>query len=326
MNTMYNFDDIALVPEFSSVSSRADVDTSFALTDGSPFTFRVPVCPSNMRCSISEDLCKTLSESEYFYIMHRFDNNNYSFVKTANEELWRFISISIGVSEADFNVLEDIVRDGYRVDCVTVDIAHGHCHAMMELLPRLNELLPRATIIAGNVATPIAVSDLYHWGADVVKVGIGGGSVCSTKLKTGFTSPMFSCLEACAIQNHGVPIIADGGVKHNGDIAKALVAGARFAMAGNMFVACKDSPTRTIYPGPATKLLSGYTKIYFGSASKENKGNSKHIEGFQTTVVGNHLSYKEKLTEIQEDLSSAVSYAGGKDLSCFPNVAYNVVK
>jgi GMP reductase len=258
--------------------------------------------------------------------MHRFDQDTYDFVRTANEEVWRFISVSIGVSETDFNVLKDIAGDGYRIDCVTVDIAHGHCAAMQELLPRLNELLPRTTIIAGNVATPIAVSDLYNWGAHVVKVGIGGGSVCSTKLKTGFTYPMFSCLDACSAHNYDVPLIADGGIKHNGDIAKALVAGARCAMAGNMFVACTDSPARTIYPGPSSNLLTGYSKVYFGSASRENKGNSKHIEGFQTILKGNHLTYDEKLTEIQEDLSSAVSYAGGKNLSCFADVSYNIVR
>lgn len=326
MNQALNFDDVALVPELSVLASRADADTSFTLTDGSPFSFKVPVTPANMRCSISENLAKMLSENGYFYIMHRFDVDNYEFVKCANEEVWRFISISTGVSQSDFEALNKIANAGYRVDCITVDIAHGHCVSMQDLLPKLKELFPRSHLIAGNVATPTAVRDLYSWGADVVKVGIGGGSVCSTKLKTGFTWPMFSCVEGCVEHNPDVPVIADGGVQHNGDIVKSLVAGARCAMAGNMFVACKDSPARSIYPGPSSTLLTGYSKIYFGSASRENKGNAKNIEGFQTMITGNHMTYLEKLIEIQEDVSSGISYAGGKDLSCLPNVTYNIVK
>ena len=156
---------------------------------------------------------------------------------------------------------------------------------------------------------------------DAIKGGIGGGSVCSTKLKTGFTFPMFSCLQSCS-RVCDIPIIADGGAIHNGDIAKALVAGASMVMSGSMFIGCIDSPAEIVYARPGK--ISGYSKVYYGSASEHNKGQKKHVEGFKRLVTVNGLTFEEKFLEIQEDLSSAISYAGGVDLTCFGGVEYGL--
>jgi GMP reductase len=188
---------------------------------------------------------------------------------------------------------------------------------MKSMIKHIKKSLPETKIIAGNVATPDAVEDLAEWGADVVKVGIGQGSPCTTKDKTGFTTPMFSCVQACAhFYPLNVPLIADGGIKSNGDIAKALVAGATMVMAGSIFAACSDSPATS------STINDVSHKAYFGSASLENKGHNNHIEGKLTQVVDNNMSYKEKLAEIKQDLQSSISYSGGLGLDSFCNTKY----
>jgi GMP reductase len=322
------FADIFLIPEYSELASRSEANTSLTL-GSSIHEFHIPVMPSNMKCCINTSLAKQLSKEEYCYSMHRFGIDLYEFVRCANEELWPTISVSIGVSDKDLDVVKKLCDEGYRIDFLTVDIAHGHCKHMHKALSTLRKLDIKMFLIAGNVATPHGVEDLAEWGADAVKVGIGGGSVCSTKLKTGFTYPMFSCLQECAQSAYDVPIIADGGIRHNGDVVKALVAGASMVMAGNMFVACSDSPAETIYPGP-NNVSAGYYKLYFGSASAQNKGEYyptvRHIEGFQRRIQGNHMTYMQKMIELKQDISSAISYAGGKDLSIFKDSTYGVCK
>jgi GMP reductase len=157
-------------------------------------------------------------------------------------------------------------------------------------------------------------------GADAVKVGIGGGFACTTKDKTGFTYPMFSCIIECA-KDRDVPVIADGGVRCNGDIAKALIAGASMVMCGSIFAACSDSPA------PLVKDAHGRRyKQYFGSASVHNKIEKKNIEGTMKLMDTDAFTYLEKMEEIKQDLQSAISYAGGCNLGALnlSKVAYGV--
>ena len=318
----YSFDSISLLPRKSHISSRSKADTKQKLGDK---TFELPVVPSNMLCVINEDIARFLSESGYFYIMHRYDVDIESFVRTANEESWKTISISIGAKDIETTLLDSMQSKGYKIDFLTIDVAHGHSESMRYMIRQVKKYFPDVFLIAGNVATQGGVGDLQDWGADAVKVGIGGGSPCSTKYKTGFTCPMFTCVQDCSTISK-VPLIADGGIRHNGDIAKSLVAGASFAMVGSLFAACTDSPAETVYPGPNAKILTGYSKRYFGSASFQNKGHKKHIEGFETLITGNSMSYAEKLEELKQDLQSAISYAGGEDLSAMDRVYYVINK
>lgn len=196
---------------------------------------------------------------------------------------------------------------------------------MKRMIEFIKDNLPDAKIIAGNVATPQAVTDLSRWGADIVKVGVGQGSPCTTKDKTGFTVPMFSCTQSCSNLYSGdfegkghkkIPIIADGGVSCNGDVAKALVAGAKMVMAGGLFAACTDSPAKLI------KFNGDYLKGYYGSASYENKGRLNHIEGKLNAIEDNRMTYERKLEEIGEDIQSAISYAGGDNVEAFNSVEF----
>jgi len=301
----YKYEHISLVPEYSRLLSRSDAKTEVMLGKK---RFKLPIIPSNMKSVINKDIAEWMSNNRYMYVMHRFGIDNYEFVLNANKNDWNNISISIGVQTVDYDLVKKIADNNLDVDYITVDIAHGHCLSMKNIISYIKKTLPSTFVIAGNVATRQAVKDLADWGADCAKVGIGQGHVCTTKDKTGYTYPMFTCTRECS--NSKIPIIADGGVRCNGDIAKAIAAGGHMVMAGSLFSACLDSP------GDNVTLAGGKIgKKYFGSASEKNKGNKRHIEGVEKTIESNYMSYAEKLQEIKEDLQSSISYAGGTTLN-----------
>jgi GMP reductase len=317
MDISLHYENVFLKPNFNSVQTRANIDTSILFCDKE---FKLPVVPANMKCCVDFDTCQMLDSKHYFYIMHRFDHDIFAFVKDANEAFFNNISISVGIQFKDKALVNNIGNHKLRVDFITIDVAHGHHSKVADQIKIIKDNLPDTKVIAGNVATPQGVEYLHSAGADAVKVGIGGGYACTTKDKTGFTYPMFSCVLECAKENIA-PIIADGGVRSNGDIAKALVAGANMVMCGSIFAACSDSPA------PIVKDASGRRyKQYYGSASIHNKVDKKNIEGTMKLMETDSFTYNEKLLEITQDLQSAISYAGGCNLGSLNlnNVSYGV--
>ena len=338
--TYYSYQDVFLKPRYSEFHSRSEADTS--ITFGNQ-TFKLPVVPANMECTMNVDKAKYMSENDYFYIMHRFNKDknepantdNKKFIELANNENWKTISISLGVKNEDVDLIEHCISNKLRIDFLTLDIAHSHSVRMKEMLAYLNRMyrsdictVERPFIIAGNVASAGAVVDLENWGADATKVGIAQGDACTTYGQTGFGAPMFSCIQECA-DIATKPIIADGGIRTNGDFAKALVAGGHMVMAGSIFAACIDSPAETVYREIITNELSnrGAGKIivkpyktYYGSASAKNKGANVHVEGRVVELECNKMTYAEKLHEITESLQSSISYAGGD----FSEVEYGI--
>ena len=309
------YSDICLIPNYSECMSRSDIDPSVDLFGKK---FLLPIIPANMKSVINIDIARWMSSHGFFYIMHRFDRDLAEDV--ANAQDWDNISFSVGVKTKDKMAIQKISKRGHRVDYLTIDIAHGHCKRMEIMIKWIKKHLPNTKIIAGNVSTQQAVSNLKEWGANLVKVGIGQGSPCTTKDKTGFTMPMFTCTKLCAnvslYDEEPVPIIADGGIRCNGDIAKALSVGAKMVMAGGLFASCTDSPAAII------DINGVQHKAYFGSASIENKGHSNHVEGKLNNIPNNGMTYGEKLNEITQDLQSAISYAGGEDLSGLKNAKH----
>jgi GMP reductase len=308
---------VFLKPNFNTIKSRAEIDTNVSFCG---YNFKLPVLPANMKCCIDESTCELLDKNGYFYVMHRFDNDIQSFVRYANSRKFDVVSISIGIQQKDRNLLTAIAQSMMKVDFITIDVAHGHHSKVADQIKHIKEILPATKIIAGNVATFHGVEYLHGVGADAVKVGIGGGYACTTKDKTGFTFPMFSCIIECA-KDRDIPVIADGGVRCNGDIAKAITAGASMVMCGSIFAACSDSPA------PLVKDANGRRyKQYFGSASAHNKIEKKNIEGTMKLMETDSFTYLEKFDEIKQDLQSAISYAGGCNLGALNmhRVSYGV--
>jgi GMP reductase len=330
MDKALKYEDICLVPNYSKCNSRSELST---FTVFGRQRFKLPIVPANMKSVISWELAEWMTKNRYFYIMHRFDSeeDRLQFLHVANHDDWQTISISVGVNDSEKEFLIKAASLNQRIDYITIDIAHGDCLNMVKMIKHTKRCFPEAFLIAGNVATPQGVVNLSEAGADAVKVGIGQGSPCTTKDKTGFTMPMFSCVGQCTglsknrtfelgdEESESIPIIADGGVKCNGDIAKALVAGANMVMAGGLFATCSDSPAETI------KIDGKVCKAYFGSASAQNKGHNNHIEGTLKNLTSDGMTYATKLKEIQQDLQSSISYAGGINIECLKEVGFNTV-
>jgi len=322
MDISLHYDNIFLRPNLNFVNTRSDISTQVNFLGRN---FKLPVIPANMKCCVDFDICQRLDSKYYFYIMHRFDHDIFAFIKDANECFFNIISVSVGIQEKDRALISNISKHRLRVDFITIDVAHGHHSKVADQVKYIKDKLPNTKVIAGNVATREGVDYLAIAGADAVKVGIGGGYACTTKDKTGFTHPMFSCVMECAASENfqylDVPIIADGGIRCNGDIAKALVAGAKMVMCGSIFAACSDSPA------PIVKDASGRRfKQYYGSASIHNKLDKKNIEGTMKLMETDSFTYDEKLLEITQDLQSAISYAGGCNLESLSlnKVSYGV--
>jgi GMP reductase len=302
MKKALHYKDICLLPCYSEIKTRKDADAS---VDFLGFKFKLPIIPSNMVCVVDEERAEWLSEYDYFYIMHRFGIDNYEFVKKSQG--WKLSSISVGVQDSDMQSLEKMKQNKVYPDFITIDIAHGNSILMKNMIQFIKTLNLPSKIIAGNVCGVDGYKNLKNWGADAVKVGIGGGSACSTKNKTGFTMPMYSAIKQISKSEHydpEVPIIADGGVREHADIVKAIHAGANMVMAGGIFSRCIDSPA---------EVVDGH-KVYFGSASQYNKGEYRNVEGIKKTLNLDTMTYSDKLLEIEQDLQSAISYAGGKSL------------
>jgi GMP reductase len=276
-----------------------------------------------MECVINDDIAMKLAKGGHFYIHNRFHKNIVGFSKkmiSAGLPL----SISVGVNDSDCELLEDLYDQYLNPNILTIDIAHGHSVNMEKMLKwiRMNFMNP-PFIIAGNVSTPEAVRDLEAWGANCIKVGIGPGSACTTYEATGFGSRgiQASVLAECAAAKTkpSTMIMADGGIRNPGDIAKCLVLGADVVMIGGMFSGLVDSP------GEVVRHMDGHLyKEFWGSASAFQSGKKNRIEGTKKLIPYRGHSLLEELQYIKESLQSAISYGGGTDLSCFKEVKYIV--
>lgn len=314
---IFDYEDIQLIPNKCIVKSRSECNTSVQLGKR---TFKLPVVPANMQTVMNEKLAQWFAENNYFYIMHRFDEAaRIPFIKhMQNSGL--FASISVGVKEIEFDFIEKLAQDKLIPEYITIDIAHGHSDSVINMIKHIKKYLPDSFVIAGNVGTPEGVRELENAGADATKVGIGPGRVCITKIKTGFGTGgwQLSALNVCS-KAARKPLIADGGIRTHGDIAKSIRFGASMVMIGSLFAAHEESPGETV------ELDGKQYKEYFGSASEFQKGEHKNVEG-KKMFVEHKGSLFDTLNEMQQDLQSSISYAGGNDLNSLRTVDYVIVR
>ncbi|MBX9975693.1 GMP reductase [Cytobacillus firmus] len=317
MENVFDYEDIQLIPTKCVVSSRSECDTTVTLGGRQ---FKLPVVPANMQTIIDEKIALYLAENNYFYIMHRFEpEKRRSFVEDIQAKGF-YASISVGVKEEEYQFIEELAKAELTPEFITIDIAHGHSNAVINMIQHIKKYLPESFVIAGNVGTPEAVRELENAGADATKVGIGPGKVCITKIKTGFGTGgwQLAALRWCA-KAASKPIIADGGIRTHGDIAKSIRFGASMVMIGSLFAGHEESPGETI------KKDGKFVKEYFGSASEYQKGEKKNVEG-KKMYVEHKGSLQDTLTEMEQDLQSSISYAGGTTLDSIRHVDYVIVK
>ncbi len=309
---IFDYDNILLLPRKCRVESRSQCDPS---TEFGGRRFRLPVVPANMKTVVDAPVCHWLAANGYFYVMHRFDVDVVTFARQMRDADL-FISISLGVKADDMALIDQLAAEGTGADYVTIDIAHGHADSVQRMIAHIKHKLPQAFVIAGNIGTPEAVIDVEAWGADATKVGIGPGKVCITRMKTGFGTGgwQLSALKWCA-RVATKPIIADGGIREHGDIAKSVRFGASMVMIGSMLAGHAESPGQTV------EVDGQLFKEYYGSASEFNKGAQRNIEGKRILEpLKGRLA--DTLREMEDDLQSSISYAGGTQLADIRKVNY----
>lgn len=319
MKNKFDFEHITLLPNLSYVNSRSECDTTIRFGN---HKFKLPVVPANMESVINEEMAIEFAKKGYFYVLHRFGVDQIGFIRET-KRLGIISSISIGVNNDSYELIDTLSDIDMVPDYITIDVAHGHSLKMKKMIKHVKSKLPNTFLIAGNVCTPSAVIDLEEWGCDSVKVGIAGGSACTTYHSTGFgnrgwqANMVMDCSKVAK-----KPIIADGSIKEHSDIVKSLVLGASMVMIGGMFAGYKESPGKLIQKG------NDWYKTFWGSASSEQSGKTNRIEGTKILTPYKEKSIFNKLKDIEESLQSAISYAGGNPatLDCFCTVEYVVVK
>jgi len=311
-----SFDDVLLVPQYSDIKSRTEVDISSDL--GSGLKFRLPVISSPMDTITGYKMATRMGEAGGIGILHRYNTIDQQ-CQTIDKVETEIKAAAIGMTGDCIERARNLV-DYSKVKVICVDVAHGH-HVMMErcLKTLKDDFGDSVHIMAGNVATLEAFDALARWGADSIRVGIGGGSICSTRLVSGHGVPTFQSILDCARSEHDVKIIADGGIKTTGDMVKAIAAGADFVMIGSMLAGTSETP------GQVFKSAEGKQyKVYRGMASSEaqNKwrGKSSTPEGVSTTVP-----YKGKVSHILRDIEGGIksgfSYSGSRSFKEFQTKA-----
>lgn len=298
------FDDVLLVPNYNHYDSRRDVDTSSADRTGK-LKLSLPVISSNMDTITESGMANFMGSKGAMGALHRFltvEKNVEEFKKCLTP-----VFVSVGCSEKELERAQALRDAGADYFCV--DVAHAHARYVGKMLKQLREILPNQCIMAGNVATYAGADYLAHCGADMIKVGIGGGSVCSTRIKTGFGIPTLTSVQDCARVDRS--LVADGGIRFAGDIVKALAFGADFVMLGGMLAGTRPTPGN-----PITKSDGSKVKLYRGMASREAQENFHGFMGEWKTAEGvaTEVPYRENEEEIIADIAgglrSGLTYGG----------------
>lgn len=332
------FDDVQIVPTYSDLASRSDCDTTTEFTQN--YQLEIPLVASPMASVCEADMAKIMWELGGVGIIHRFNtiDEQVAMVEDVKEHIrvkseglffpdsvngvpFRYrspvIAAAVGAKDQDIYRAEGLLSAGANV--ILIDVAHGEHVSVRDTLKEIERLRSRYEfdVIAGNIATGEAAERLELWGADALRVGIGGGSVCETRIRTGVGIPQLSSIwNVCNVAN--TPVISCGGARYPGDIAKALAAGASSVILGSMFSGTKESPGELYHFGEYGKRH--VKKLFHGSASDVQKTLNdeewRNIEG-TATMVTYKGSVSGVVKEIMEGLRSAMSYVGAHNLDEF---------
>jgi IMP dehydrogenase len=305
----YTFDDVLLIPKYSEIQSRSDVDLSVELPRG--IKLQIPLVSSNMKSVTGVKMALAIKALGGLAILHRFDLPDQivsNFIACIDSPGTGIVGASIGIKEKDLYLAEKLYSLGCKVLCV--DVAHGNHKAVKLFVQQVRASCPDVCLIAGNIVTENGALLLWNAGADIIKVGVGPGSICSTRIETGNGYPQLSALKNVCEGDYkfwgtsedfadpGPMFIADGGIKNAGDCVKALCF-ADLVMIGNLFAGTDEAP------GEVISVNGQKFKEYAGSSTHKQK----HIEG----VVG-LVPYKGSVsavtTKLVEGIRSGCSYQG----------------
>ena len=311
--TGLTFDDVILVPRYNGIRSRQNVSTSVKIANN---TYDIPIVSSNMDTVTGVEMSKFMTAQGGLALMHRFMSVEENVKQFTEINAPKNVGISIGLGDSGLERAEALVGAGAEIICI--DIAHGHSKEMSRTIRSLRESYgENIMIIAGNVATYAGADYLAAAGCDVIKVGIGCGSVCTTRIKTGFGVPQLTAVMDCSKIDRS--IIADGGIRYAGDAVKALAAGADLIMLGGMLSGTDETPgeffEKTRPTGETVKF-----KRFRGMASKEAQESFmgtmqdwKTAEGVAIEVMAKGPA-KAIVQDIMGGIRSGMTYCGAKEI------------
>ena len=320
------FDDVTLMPKYSEILP-SDVDTSIKLTNY--LKLKIPLLSSAMDTVTESKMAIAIAKAGGLGVIHRNLD-----IKTQISEIKKvkikklLVGAAVGAGPSEFKRADAILKE--NIDLIVVDTAHGHTKKVSEIIKFIKKRKNKKTALcAGNIATPEAAKFLLKLGVDIIKVGIGPGSICTTRLVAGIGVPQLSAILAVrnGVKNKNVKIISDGGIKYSGDLAKAFAAGADAVMVGSLFAGTDETPGKLIRRGG--KLFKSFRGM--GSVGAMNKGSAdryfqskqKDIAKYVPEGVEGFAKYKGKVEKIIfkliGGLKSSMGYLGSKQIKYLRN-------
>lgn len=294
----YDFDDVLIVPRYSNVNSRSEVDISVDVLG--KFKLEFPVIASPMLEIIDADFCIKLADLGGIGILHRFYNSQFEWQKEV-EKISEAKLFGLSVGMHDINYLEFL---RYKPNILLIDVANGGTQSLLDFCKQvkkyINEISPNTLLMAGNIATKECAENLRNAGVDLLRVGIGGGGLCSTRNVTGIGVPQLTAVENCATAK--TFLVSDGGIRNSGDAVKAFAFGADLVMIGSLFGKTYESPSQDTIFGMSSKKLQDmrYTQ-------------TKSVEGIERAVAKT-MSLQQFVDEFSWGLKSACTYLDAKNL------------
>jgi len=309
------FNDVLLQPQYSDIKTRKAIDIGNTLSGSTVQYFKLPIISAPMDTVTETSMVQAIDEYGGLGILHRYNTieqqaNMVKQVKLLSKN--HRVGAAIGITGDFLERAIALYHNG--VDVLCLDVAHGHHISTKNALEKLCSLYKgHVHIMAGNVATLEGFNDLADWGADSIRVGIGGGSICSTRIQTGHGVPTLQSIMDCSRTDRNAMLIADGGLKTSGDVVKALAAGADFVMLGSMLAGTTESPGEFISRGAGKQGMKVYRGMASEEAQKDWRGKANSLEGISTTIL-----YKGKvgnvLQRLDKGIRSGFSYSGARNL------------
>jgi len=316
-----SFDDLILVPQYSDIKSRKEINTSVKLKNstGDLLEFQTPIISSPMSTVTEAYMCNAINSCGGLGIIHRYNTIEHQskLLSYVNSDIYK--AAAIGASGDYKERLDKLVEKGLKIVCI--DVAHGDHILVKNAVKHIKKYYPHLFIIAGNIATADAYQRLSDWGIDAIRTSVGSGSICTTRIQTGHGMPTLNALIDCVkkreelkkMQKHAAYIIADGGIKNTGDIVKCLAVGADLVMLGSMLSGTRETPGKVIIDKETGKKVKRYNGMASKSAQKAWKGSYSSIEGV-TSYVQYKGTVSKVIAEITSNIRSGMSYSGSRDL------------
>jgi IMP dehydrogenase len=318
-NLGLTFDDVLLVPKLTTVESRSQVDLTTFLTK--KIKLEIPLISANMDTVTESRMAIELAKLGGIGIIHRFltiEAQVEEVKKVKKEKL--LVGAAIGIRGDYLERTKALIKAG--VDVIVIDIAHGYSTFLLKVLNELTKKFPKTEFIAGNVATAEATEALIKNGASAVKVGIGPGALCTTRIVTGAGVPQLTAIAECfeVANKYNIPIIADGGIRQSGDIVKALAAGASTVMIGTLFAGCEESPALTFFRNNKKYKLTRGMASLMANVDRQKKDESvkRDLKKYAAEGVEAVVPYRGNVSDLVHQLlggvRSSFSYCGAKNI------------